>query len=67
MKILFETFLAFYNAYEIQETISFRKKKIAGVQDVAGAANKLPDTIQIHATPLKHIFFSFCHLQQCLT
>jgi hypothetical protein len=61
MKILFKIFLAFYNAYEIQETISFRKK-IAGVQDVAGIANKLPDTIQIHATPLKLIFFSFCHL-----
>jgi len=59
MKILFETFLAFYD-YEIQETISFRKK--IGVQDVAGAANKLPDTIQIHAAPLKLIFFSFCHL-----
>jgi hypothetical protein len=62
MKILFETFLAFYNACEIEGTVSFREKKIAGVQDVAGATNKLPGTIQIHAIPLKLIFFSFCHL-----
>ena len=62
MKTAFETFMAFYKVYEIQETIRFRKKKIAGVQDVAGAANKLPDTIQMHATPLKLILFSFCHL-----
>jgi hypothetical protein len=48
MKILFETFQPSYNACEIQDTTSFRKKKNARIPDVAKAANKPPDTIQIH-------------------